>query len=89
MKKETAAYFTIKTMQYIPPNSWPEIFLLHKIQKYNILLRNELKNHEYYRQNPAHAIQALIDNHLQNLLLTHVSPHYLCPVKGHTKTLNQ
>ena len=32
-KAENATYFTIKTMQYIPPNSWPEIFRLHKIQK--------------------------------------------------------
>lgn len=40
-------------------------------------------------ENPAHAIQALIDHYLQNLLLTHASPKYLCPVKGHTKTRNQ
>lgn len=31
-KAENATYFTIKTMQYIPPNSWPEILRLHKIQ---------------------------------------------------------
>lgn len=23
-------YFRVSTMQYIPPNSWPDIFLLHR-----------------------------------------------------------
>ena len=44
-KAEKATYFTIKTMQYIPPNSWPEIFLLHKIQNpKNIVLPANISN---------------------------------------------
>lgn len=33
----TATYLTVKTTQYIPPNSWPEIFLLKNAMKKNCL----------------------------------------------------
>ena len=57
-------------MQYIPPNSWPEIFLLHKIQNpKNIVLPANISNKKKMNnwKNPAHATQAQIETIIYNL----------------------
>lgn len=62
-------------MQYIPPNSWPEIFLLHKFKPEK---NDDQKDHEYLKPSTdsQNNFQPLVDK----CILRHVS------TKIHTNT---